>query len=524
VYDNAKFQKLIEADNPTGEVVAADRSLIRVKGLESVGSGAVIMFENGAEGLVREAAEEGTLIMNLSTIDVPIGALAALEDPILMVGVGDGLIGRVVSPLGKPLDGRGPIRTSEQRQVFKEAPGVIERALLKDQLTTGVSMVDMLFPVLLGQRVAILGDSKAGKTTFLTQMGISQLGMDRIVIYCLVAKRKVDVDTLVYKLIETGAMAHSIVVVSSVFDSLAQSYVAPYAACAMGEYFWYAGRNAVMVYDDLTSHAKVYRELSLLAKGNPGRESYPGDMFYAHSSLLERAGKLAAGGGTLTALPIVLTPGNDVTAFLPTSLISITDGQVVFDLEKFRQGIRPAVNHGLSVSRVGGRGQNSRQKKLTQTLFKRMIEHQQAAEFARFGSELSAESQTAMEVGRRIYEAFKQPPDEIFTLIEQELFLSAVLKTSTDVTFNVDSTKVQARQLAKFMEGDADIDEAIDTLILSNSMDMPSESSADETTAPVEHSDESEKPEEPKKPGKPPRAQKAPKAGKKEQAEAGAPT
>ena len=432
---------------------------------------------------MREAAEEGTLILNLSRLDVHIGTLAVLEDELLHVGVGDGLVGRVVNAMGKPIDGLGPIRYTETRQVFAEAPGVIERSLLKDQLTTGVAMVDMLFPILLGQRVAIMGDSKAGKTTFLTQMGVSQLGTDRIVIYCLVAKRKVDVDTLVAKLQETGAMAHSIVVVSSIFDALAQSYVAPYAACAMGEYFWHAGRNAVMVYDDLTSHAKVHRELSLLARGNPGRESYPGDMFYAHSSLLERAGKLAAGGGTLTALPIVLTPGNDVTAFLPTSLISITDGQVIFDLEKFRQGIRPAVNHGLSVSRVGGRGQNSRQKKLTQTLFKRLIEHQQAAEFARFGSEMSAESHAAIEIGKRIYEAFKQPPDEIWNLVEQELFLTAVAETSTDVNFNVDSTKQQAKELAKTIQSQDEIPAAVDSLILANSMAMAEEGGSTDLTA-----------------------------------------
>ena len=475
MFDNPQFQKLVEMNQPTGEVIAVDHDLITVKGLDAVGANALVLFENGDQGIVREASDEGTLVLNMAPKDVPLGTLAVLQEEVLQIDVGDGLVGRVVNALGKPIDGKGPVWLKDRRPVFKEAPGVIERELLKDQINTGVAMVDMLFPILLGQRVAILGDSKAGKSTFLTQMAMSQLGTDRIVIYCLVAKRKVDVDTVVSKLEESGAMKQSIVVVSSVFDSLALSYLAPYTACTMGEHFWYGGRNAIMVYDDLTSHAKVCRELNLLARGNPGRESYPGDMFYAHSSLLERAGKLAAGGGTLTALPVVLTPNNDVTAFLPTSLISITDGQVVFDLEKFRQGIRPAVNHGLSVSRVGGRGQNSRQKKLTQTLVKTLTQHAQAVEFARFGAKLAPETQAAMDVGKRIYEAFKQPPDEIHTILEQELYLSAIVNTPSEIQINVDALKKEACELAKTVTGDDQVEAAIDKLTLDNSAPEPEE-------------------------------------------------
>lgn len=470
MYDNARFQALVEEDRPTGEVVAVDRALIKVKGLEAVAGGALVLFDNGAQGMVREASESGATILNLSTDDVPMGSLAVVEDGIISIGCGDALIGRVVSAMGKPIDGLGPIGLTAHRPVFNPAPGVIERALLKDPLPTGVAMVDSLFPMVLGQRVAILGDSKAGKTAFVSQMVTSQRGSDRIVIYCLIAKRKVDVDTLVSKLQETGSLHHTIVVVSSIFDSLAQSYLAPYSACAMGEHFWYGGRNVIMVYDDLSSHAKAYRELSLLARGNPGRESYPGDMFYAHSSLLERAGKLASNGATMSALPVVLTPGNDITAYLPTSLISITDGQIVFDLESFRKGIRPAVSRGLSVSRVGGRGQNSRQKKLTSNLFKAMINYDQAAEFARFGSEMAAESMAAVGMGKRIYEAFKQPPDEIYSLVEQEVFLTAVLKTPGNITFNVDPARRQARELAKTITTEAELDAAIAKVMADNAV------------------------------------------------------
>ena len=465
MFDNPLFQRLVERDQPTGEVISVDRSLIRVKGLEAVGTNALVLFENGCQGLVRESAEEGTLILNMSTDSVPLGCLVVLQDQTLQVGVGDALIGRVVSPSGRPIDGQGPIYLTKSRPVFTTAPGVITRSVLSQQITTGVGMVDFLFPVLRGQRVAILGDSKAGKSAFLSQMTVSQMGTDMVVIYCLIAKRKVDVDALMAKLHESGAIKNTIVVVASVFDALATSFIAPYAACAMGEEMWFQGRHVVMVYDDLTGHAKVYRELSLLARGNPGRESYPGDMFYAHSSLLERAGKLADGGGTMTALPVVLTPGNDVTANLPTSLISITDGQIVFDLDKFRQGVRPAVNHGLSVSRVGGRGQNKRQKGLTQKLVRGLIDYHAAEEFARFGSEMSDEAHNSLAVGKRIYEAFKQPVEDVYTITEQELYLNATVDVPGKDTLDVEAAKKMARQLAPTITNDDQMDAAIAQII-----------------------------------------------------------
>lgn len=470
MFENARFQRLVEENKPTGEVVGVDRFLVKIKGLESVTSNALVLFENGYQGMVREVRPDGVTVLNLSAEDIPLGSLVVLEDDILSIGVGDAMIGRVVSALGQPVDGKGPIRLTDSRPVFGKAPGVIERSLLKDQLPTGLAMVDMLFPVVLGQRIAVLGDSKSGKSTFLTQLGISQTGTDRIVIYCLISKRKVDVDALLSRLETSGAIKHTIVVLASVFDSLAQSYLAPYTACAIGEYLWQTGRDAVVIYDDLSSHAKVYRELTLLSHGSPGRDSYPGDMFYAHSSLLERAGKLATTGKTLTALPVVLTPNDDITAYLSTSIMSITDGQIIFSLESFRQGIRPAVNVGLSVSRVGGRAQTDRRKQITQELFKKMADYKQANEFSHFGSELALESQADLELGKKIYEAFKQAPDIIYSLTEQEMFLSAVLKTEGKIKLNVDSLKRQASELAKGITNDTDVAIAIDKLLTDNTI------------------------------------------------------
>src|SRR6185369_16303071 len=262
-----------------------------------------------------------------------------------------------------------------------------------------------------------------------------------------------------------GAIAFCVVIVASVFDSLTQSYLAPYIGATIAEYFWNSGKDCIIIYDDLSNHAKVYRELSLLLKVSPGRASYPGDMFYAHSSLLERAGRLVANGATLAAIPVVLTPNNDITAPLPTSIMSITDGQLIFDTEAFRAGIRPAVSVGLSVSRVGGVGQNKRQKKLTATLFKKLAAYRQAAEFSHFGSELAIESRADLELGKKIYEALKQPPEVIYTANVQDLILGTVMKTEGKITINIDSLKRKAAELAPSMTPDSDWEATITKLL-----------------------------------------------------------
>lgn len=449
MFDNSLFQQLVDKGNPTGEVMAVDRFLINVKGLDGVGVNAQVIFETGHKGFIREVGEDTVLVMNLEAENTPLGSLVVLYEDELATPVGDGLIGRVVSPLMQPLDGKGAIKATAAQPLFGAAPGIMERELLKDPLPTGVSIVDCLFPIVLGQRIAVLGDAKAGKSSFLMQLGKNQINTDRLVIYVLIGKRRVEIDQLVDSLNTSGSIKNSIVIVANIFDSLAQSFLAPYIGCAVAEYFWHGGRDVIIMYDDLSSHAKVYREVSLLAGGNPGRDSYPGDMFFAHSSLLERAGRLAKNGKTLSALPVVITPGDDITAYLPTSIMSITDGQLIFDLVSFRQNIRPALNTSLSVSRVGGRAQSALQKQLTSTLFKKLAEYRQAAEFAHFGSDITPETKQALVVGRQIEEAFRQPPSELYDPVEQYLILQTIIQGAGQRKLNVGLLKLQARKFAE---------------------------------------------------------------------------
>ena len=465
MFDNPKFAKLVSDGAATGEVIAVDRFLVTVQGLGNVAVNALIYFDNGHQGLVREVRAETVMVLNLSAESIPIGTLAVIEAEELVTGVGEGVVGRVLSVTGQPLDGKGPITFSRFDPVFKVAPGIIERRQLDEPLTTGVAIADQLFPLVKGQRIAVLGDNKVGKTAFTTQLTLAQKDTGRFVIHVLISKRKSDVDHLIAKLNETGAINYCVVIVATVFDSLTQSYLAPYIGATIAEYLWNNGKDCIIVYDDLSNHAKVYRELSLLLKVTPGRASYPGDMFYAHSSLLERAGRLVKNGATLAAIPVVLTPNNDITAPLPTSIMSITDGQLIFDTEAFRAGIRPAISVGLSVSRVGGVGQNKRQKKLTATLFKKLAAYRQAAEFSHFGSELAIESRADLELGKKIYEALKQPPDTIYSANVQDLILGTVMKTEGKISINIDSLKRKAAEIAPTMTPDSDWEGTITKLL-----------------------------------------------------------
>lgn len=465
MFDNNLFRQLVEAGHATGEVVGTDRFLTTVRGLDGAGAGALVLFESGEHGMVHEVSRDTVTIMNLASEDVALGNLVVLEDNRLSIPVGDALIGRVVTPLGRPLDGKGAIQFSTTWPVHNEAPGMIERSVLDQQLPTGVTLVDTLFPVVLGQRIAILGDAKSGKTSFLLQLGTNQTDTDRVVVYVLIGKRRVEIDQLISTLTETGAMQNSIVIVADMYDSLAQSYLAPYIGCAVAEYLWQNGRDIIIVYDDLSAHAKVYREVALLSGGNPGRDSYPGDMFFAHSSLLERAGKLASNGKTLTALPVVITPNDDITAFLPTSMMSITDGQIIFDLATFRQNIRPAVNVGLSVSRVGGRTQSDRQKQLAGQIFKHLAAYRQANEFSHFGSDLPADTQQALKLGQAINEAFAQAPRELFNLTEQQLLLGTILAADGLQTLNTGRMKQSVKELALQVHNDEDFDTLANQLL-----------------------------------------------------------
>ncbi len=483
MFDNHKFQKLVEADNLTGEVVSTNSFLIEVKGLEGVRLGSLVLFEDGQRGLVREAYNDKVILFNIDSERIMPGTLAVVADDMMQVPVGKELVGRVLNPMGEPIDGKGPLRSKEKSGIFNKAPGIMARSMLNEQLASGVAAVDMFFPVVLGQRIAILGDSKSGKSTFLSQLSANQSGSDRIVIYAMIGKRKVDVESLLNNLEKSGAMDHTIVVVADIFDSLTLSYLAPYAACAMAENLWYGGRDVIIVYDDLSSHAEAYRQLSLIQEVDPGRDSYPGDMFYAHSSLLERAGKLLDSKKTLTALPVVITPNDDITAYLSTAIMSITDGQIIFDLNIFRQGIRPAVNAGLSVSRVGGQAQTGRQKRLSGTLFQKLAAYHRAEEFAHFGSNLSKEAATDLKLGQQIYAVLQQRPEELYTLVEQQLALETILLGNAEADIDVKGLKESVKKLSHEVKDDKDFDRIEAELLKKHSLKSKAETEDDKTEA-----------------------------------------
>ena len=487
MFDNAQFQKLVEADNLTGEVVAVNRFIVEVKGLEGVRVGAQVLFENGQRGLVREAYGDKVILYNIDTEELPIGQLAVVENDVLSIPVGEGLIGRVLNPMGQPLDGKGAVKATKKSGIFTPAPGIMDRKMLDEQLASGVTAVDSFFPIVLGQRIAILGDSKSGKSTFLSQLSANQDGTERIVVYVLIGKRKVDVERLLRTLNESGAMEHTIVVMADIFDSLTQSYLAPYAACAMAEELWYnLNRDVIIIYDDLSSHAESYRQLSLLQEVDPGRDSYPGDIFYTHSSLLERAGKLLTNEKTLTSLPVVLTPNDDITAYLSTNIMSITDGQIIFDLGYFRKGIRPAVNAGLSVSRVGGQAQTKRQKQLSTALFKALAKYKQADEFSHFSSQLSAETRLDLQRGKHLYQALGQTPEELFSLVEQQLMLETIMLPTDDQQIDIAGLRKEVKEVAKHVKAEEDYDKVEAELLKKFGAKKVEEPKAEEAPAETE--------------------------------------
>lgn len=454
---NQHFDKLVDAGKPVGEVVGVEKFLVKVKGLQPCRIHALIMFEDGSKGFVHQIARDYVLVLHLGEKELSTGMIAVVQHEELVSKVGKDFIGRVVTVTGEPLDGKGPIAADAAWPVFNSAPPIYQRKLLDTQLESGVTAIDALFPVVRGQRMALLGDSKSGKSTLVTQLTINQKNTDQVVVYVLIAKRRSDVDTLLSRLEESGSLEKAVVIVSTMFESLIMSYIAPYVGVSMAEYFWQElAQDTIIIYDDLTSHAHAYREVALLSGVSPGRDSYPGDMFYAHSSLLERAGRLDSNGAHLTSIPLINAAGGDITAYLPTNVMSITDGQWILDMSTFRDGIRPAVSMGLSVTRTGGVGHNKRQKALAAQTLRTLAAYREAEEFSHFGSELALEAKKALETGKLIFQVLTQAPTQVFSLTAQQLMLDIVLNRDEGTQIDVTKMHEHVSEIAAKVSGDSD--------------------------------------------------------------------
>ena len=424
-YDNAIKQ------NETGTVLMVGDGIARASGLINCMAGELLEFEDGSFGMAQNL-EENSVSIVLFGDDSGIGEGQTVKrtGKVVSVPVGEAMIGRVVNALGQPIDGAGPVVTSEYRAIESPAPGICERQGVNQPLQTGIKAIDSMVPIGRGQRELIIGDRQTGKTTLAADTIINQKGKDVICIYVAIGQKRSTVSSLVETLTRNGAMDYTIVVAATASEASPLQYIAPYSGCAMGEYFMYKGKDVLIIYDDLSKHAVAYRALSLLIRRPPGREAYPGDVVYLHSRLLERAARLdeAHGGGSLTALPIIETQAGDVSAYIPTNVISITDGQIFLETELFHSGVMPAVNPGISVSRVGGNAQIKAMKKVAGTLKLIYSQYRELQSFAQFGSDLDADTKARLEQGARIVEVLKQNQNAPVPVEKQVAILYAVTK------------------------------------------------------------------------------------------------
>ncbi len=448
------YEQTVAVDE-VGAIISVGDGIARIHGLEKVMAGEMLAFPHNVYGIALNLEEEevGAVLLGEYT-ELKEGDIVKRTNTIMSVPVGDALIGRVVSPLGEPLDDKGPINSKERNPLERIAPGVLDRQPVREPLQTGIKAIDSMIPIGRGQRELIIGDRQTGKTAIILDTIINQKGGDVICIYCAIGQKRSTVAQVVKVLTDYGAMDYTIIVASSASEPASVQYIAPYAACAMGEYFRDNKRHAVTFYDDLSKHAQAYREISLLLRRPPGREAYPGDVFYLHSRLLERAAKLndKLGSGSLTSLPVIETQAGDVSAYIPTNVISITDGQIYLEADLFNAGIRPAINVGISVSRVGGNAQIKAMRQVAGSLRLDMAQYRDLAAFAQFGSDqLDKATQAQLARGQRLTEVLKQDQYSPLSVEKQVLILYVATSGSLDGV-PVSEARRFERELLEFVE------------------------------------------------------------------------
>ena len=451
------YENIIKQDE-TGTVLLVGDGIARASGLVNCMAGELLEFEDGSYGMAQNLEENSvSIVLFGSGESIGEGQTVKRTGKVVSVPVGDAMIGRVVNALGQPIDGAGPVVTEEFRAIESPAPGICERRSVHEPLQTGIKAIDSMIPIGRGQRELIIGDRQTGKTTLAVDTIINQKGKDMICIYVAIGQKRSTVASLVETLTKNGAMEYTMVVAATASEASPLQYIAPYSGCAMGEYFMNKGKHVLIIYDDLSKHAVAYRALSLLIRRPPGREAYPGDVFYLHSRLLERAAKLddEHGGGSLTALPIIETQAGDVSAYIPTNVISITDGQIFLETELFHSGVMPAVNPGISVSRVGGNAQIKAMKKVAGTLKLIYSQYRELQSFAQFGSDLDADTKARLEQGARIVEVLKQDQNEPVPVEKQVAILYAVINgVLTDI--KTEDVRQYEKKLYSFLDSDAD--------------------------------------------------------------------
>ena len=422
---------MVSKDQEVGTVIWVGDGIATIYGIEHAMYGEIIIFENGVRGMVQDIKRDqvGCIIFGKDT-EIKEGTKVTRTKKKAGIPVGDAYLGRIINALGAPIDGKGEIKADDYRAIEQEAPGIVDRQSVKQPMETGILAIDSMFPIGRGQRELIIGDRQTGKTSIAVDTILNQKGKDVVCIYVAIGQKASTVAKLVNTLTKNGAMDYSIVLSSTASESASLQYIAPYAGTALAEYFMYKGKDVLIVYDDLSKHAVAYRALSLLLERSPGREAYPGDVFYLHSRLLERSSKLndELGGGSITALPIIETQAGDVSAYIPTNVISITDGQIFLESDLFNSGMRPAVNVGLSVSRVGGAAQTKAMKKASGTIRIDLAQYREMEVFTQFSSDLDDMTKEQLQYGKGLMELLKQPLCHPMSLADQVITLVAANK------------------------------------------------------------------------------------------------